>query len=95
VNKTVIPGTDSRRETARVIGIYRLYNIEAQIADHVGRIHADQGFVLNYQDQIPGFCKLGHFCSGITVGNLSAAHSFQEHSLFLCVDVKAQGQCDL
>lgn len=60
-----------------MIGVGRLYDFEAQIADQISRIHADQRFVLNHQDHICESCRSGHFCSAITGANLPAARSFQ------------------
>lgn len=52
------------QEKDRVIGVDRLYNFEAQFADQISRIHADEGVVLNYQDKICGFVGFGHLYSG-------------------------------
>lgn len=47
-----------------MIGVDRLYNLEAQLADQISRIHSDESIVLNYQDKVFGFIEFGHVCSG-------------------------------
>jgi hypothetical protein len=60
----------------RLIGINCLQDCEAQIADHISRIHAHQRFILNYQNCVFALCGFGHFRSSITQANLRPACSF-------------------
>jgi GAF domain len=83
---------DRLQEHNRLVGVDRLDDLEAEIADHVDRIHTDQDFVLNDQNQLFGLIGLGHFYSGITLHNLPAAHSFQEPSLLPRVAFKRKGR---
>jgi hypothetical protein len=60
----------------RLIGINCLEDFEAQLADLISRIHADQHVILDYQNYIFALRGLGHFRSGITRTNLRPACSF-------------------
>ena len=60
-----------------MIGINRLQDCEAEIADHISRIHTHQHVVLNHQNYVFALCGFGHFRSGITEANLQQACSFQ------------------
>jgi hypothetical protein len=44
-------------------------------------VHANQGFILDNQNQALGIFGFDDIYSGITVSNLRAAHSFPEHLL--------------
>jgi len=64
------------QQSDRLIGINSLQDCEAEIADHISRIHAHQRFILNYQNYVFALCGFGHFRSDITQANLRQACSF-------------------